>query len=119
MKQQKYVAWKRGEVQKANDWFEQCKKDKIPYIAVQTRIKYADIRYENDSSPYETDEQLNKNDEIIKEETGKLFHKYAAKNSDCKTASTYAFIHNIPIENASKLAEELFDLIVSFTNKRV
>ncbi len=114
MNQQKYVLSKRGETQKVNDWYGQCQKEKIPYIVVNARTKYADVRFDYISLPKEYDEHLKKHSEIIAEKAIQIFRQYAIKKSRFELSSFLINYDDLPIEQAENAASDVYDLISSF-----
>jgi len=81
MTPQKYVVAKRGDTNKINEWYDHCKKLKLPYIIVELRTKYADVRFDYISLPTEHGKHIDKNIEQITDKAIQIFNKYANKKS--------------------------------------
>ena len=114
MTQQKFVACKRNQTQKINDWYERCKKEKIPYVVAELRSKYADVRFDYITLPKECDDHLTKNANQITEKAIQIFKKYAIKGSKYSVSGVLINFDNMPINQSEKAAEELYDLMKSF-----
>jgi hypothetical protein len=67
MNQQKFAVCKRNQTDKINDWYDHCKNEKIPYIVVEHRNKYADVRFDYITLPKEFDNSLTVNAKQITE----------------------------------------------------
>jgi len=113
MIQQKFVVSRRNQSQKIDNWYETCKKEKIPYVVIEARNKYADVRFDHESLPKKYDEYLTDNTEQITDKAIQIFRKYKVKGSKFSIIPFIVNIYNIPIDKAEIAASELFDLIKS------
>ena len=99
-----------------NKWYKECERLHTPYIVIKTRTKYANIDFDHFSMPKSYDKLLISNHEMIDEVVFKLIKKYGIKKSKFVTNSFIISFFNIPIENAEKLAKELYDFINGIVN---
>jgi len=113
MTQQKYVISKRGAFKKVNEWYEHCKKVKLPYIVIETRIKYADINFDYISLPPQYEKYMEKDLELINEKAVQIFNNYANKKSKYRIGGLLIDFENVPIEYAEDAARDLFNLVKS------
>lgn len=113
MTQQKFVSCKRNQDQKRKAWHDHCVREKIPYIVVSRRTKYADVSFDYITFPQEYDDHLKKNSKLIIEKAKQIFNKYAGKQPTRLGTERLIFFDNLPIEHSEQAANELFDLVKS------
>jgi len=119
MSNKKFVAFKkRSKGTTERKWFKHCEQEKIPYVIVSMRTKYADISFDYISLPKEYDAFLTNHAETIWKEAHAIFKKYAVKKSKFGGGGLLIInFENIPIDNAEFAANELFDLINLYLKK--
>lgn len=94
-----------------NDWYRHCQQEKIPYVTVSARRKYANVQWDYINLPTEYDAILStKGDEFI-QGFQEIFKRYATDNSEYRVGNFVATFVDIEVEKAPRLAEDLFDYI--------
>jgi len=99
-----------------NRWFKKCENEHIPYIVIKTKNKYAQIDWDYISFPKGYDKILINEKEKIYEFVMEIKNKYGVKKSDVTGNTLVTTFINIPLENAEKLATELFDFLNNLVN---
>lgn len=108
---QKYLVCKRSEIAKINQWFRQCEAEKKPYVRVENRTKYSNVKFDHISLPMEYDSLITNIGREIQEKSIEIFMRYSIKKSSYMTNALLIEFEDLPIETAESAAEELYDLI--------
>ncbi|WP_449104349.1 hypothetical protein [Pseudomonas veronii] len=94
-----------------NSWFEHCRREKLPFITVTTRTKYANVHWDYITYPTEVDKHLEANRDLTVSKSLEIFQEYANAKSDYQLSSGLVYFNNLEIEAAKASAEKLYDLI--------
>lgn len=96
-----------------NSWFQICRKEKIPFIIIKSRKKYADVHWDYITYPNEVDKILNNRAIELRDAAIEIFKKHANERSKYSASNLLVSYENLEIPQAKLAAEELYDLIVS------
>lgn len=116
---EKFIEVPKNDVNHApeNDWFQKCRIEKIPFITLKARTKYADVHWDYISYPTELDSVLDVFEDQIQDGAMKIFKNYATDTkADFSISSRLITFRNIEISKAKLAAIDLFDLINGFVN---
>jgi hypothetical protein len=103
-----------------NAWFDHCRSNRLPFITVKRRIKYANVDWDYIAYPGELDEVfLSAKANTLNEAAIAVFGKYSNAKSSYRVTGNLFFFRDIPIEHAALLAEDLFDLIQRYVSDNV
>jgi len=111
MKKFEIVKW--NENQKINEWYRYCKEQQIPYIIVKKRTRYASVEWDYINLDKSCDKILVDNAEKTRNLFLEIFRKYANRKSNYVMNSVIFTANNILIEDCSKLADEIYDVVVN------
>ncbi len=111
----KFEIIKGNDVDDANEWFEKCKKEMIPYVIINKKRKYAQVYFDHISISPEFDQYFRdvyeaNNNYYYAEEIVDLYNKYSNKKSSARLGNLYTSFYNIEISKAEELAVKLYDL---------
>lgn len=106
----KFEIGKHGETSKFNIWFNLCSKQQIPYITIKNRTKYSSIEWDYINLNPELDKIFIDNSEDNRKDFLTIFKKFANNKSEYTLSNLTFLAEKIPVENAEKFAEELFDI---------
>lgn len=99
-----------------NEWFEFCRSQKIPYIELRPRTKYADIAWDYINLPPSFDVHLSRKEKYFQDEMARIFNKHKSEKSSYRISNNTANFYNIPAENSENFCNELFDYISTEIN---
>lgn len=113
---QKYVAVPKNDVKaKAeNAWFEICRKNRIPFITLKNRTKFADVHWDYIAYSTEVDKIFNAANGQLRDGAIAIFKKYANSKSKYEANDFIVWFKNLEIPKAKLAAEELYDFIVAY-----
>lgn len=111
----KAIIVKQSDVDARNKWFHECEKNRTPYVYIIPKTKYATVFWDNIGLPKDAVDNINaRPDDYINaiiEVASK--HKKDNKKIDFLFSGASGQINNIARESAMRVAEDIYDSIVS------
>jgi hypothetical protein len=97
-----------------NAWYNHCRKHQIPYIAIKSRTKLADVHWDYLSYSKENEQKLSRHGKSINEFAIEQFHLYsknAGRTANYTVCGNLIWLKNLAITDARSAAENLYDYI--------
>lgn len=115
----KYVEYsKKDDPKIVNEWYSFCKKENIPYITINSRIKYSTVEYDYITSRLKLDDLKSKFTNDFYENAINIYNKYKNNISKYDPRGLLIRFENLNIDKSRLAANELYDLIRNiFENK--
>lgn len=114
-----YAEFKRADKghKTENAWFVFCRANKVPFITVKVRTKYADVHWDYISYEPDVDAALAKYGIEIRDAAIIIFRKYASKSSSFEVNNHLVWYRDMDIEGARQAASELYELVVAVVSR--
>lgn len=106
---------KKNDIENSNEWYEICKKQNIPFIRIERKIRYSDVEYDYMTSKLELEELRKKFTPELHSKAMKIFNKYKSNKSSYFIDMIIRF-EKLECEDARLAASELYDLIFTSFN---
>ena len=94
-----------------NEWFEYCRQQRMPYVAVTVHVNVADVLWDHISYPIEAERLLDHSGDFIHQSAVAIFEKYPNENARCGISSRNIVFEGLSLEGARRAAAEIFELI--------
>ncbi|WP_428827695.1 hypothetical protein ACLIKD_06805 [Azonexus sp. IMCC34842] len=97
--------------EKENQWFETCRRERIPFVTVKARSNLATVQWDYISYPTSMDKPLFSMHADIKARAEAIYDRYRSKDTSLGVGPGVVSFGNLHINDARQVAIELFDII--------
>lgn len=97
------------------DWYHKCIRDRVPYVTVTVRSRFADVHFDYITLPTAVDDVLmGERQAEIQNALTEIFERFANAKSHFRLSSTVVSFNDLEAGVARAAAEEVYDLIYSY-----
>lgn len=97
--------------EKENQWFETCRRERIPFVTVKARSKLATVQWDYINYPMRMDKPLFSMHADIKARAAAIYDRYQSRDTSLGVGPGVVSFGNLRIDDARQVATELFDII--------
>lgn len=115
----KFVEIKGMDIERSaeNAWYQQCEKNQVPFIKINTSrgTKLTEVHWDYITYCTSLDDLMQETADDFSEAATGIFNRYANPRSSCDISinGSLVWFYNLETEKARLAASELYDLIVS------
>lgn len=97
------------------EWYHKCLRDRLPYVTVTIRSRFADVHFDHITLPTAADDVLmGERQAEIQNALKEIFERFANAKSHFRLSSTVVSFNDLEANAARAAAEDVYDLVYSY-----